>query len=277
MCENVIVDNVFIRNPAYAQNGDGLDLESCKNAIVVNSTLDVGDDAICLKSGKDAQGRKRGRPTENVIVDNCTVFKGHGGFVVGSEMSGGVRNISVTNCKFIGTDVGLRFKSTRGRGGVVENIFIENISMFNIVTDSFLFDLYYGGKSASESLEDDDEANQVADLKPVDETTPVFRNIYVKNIVSRNARRAMFFNGLPEMNITNIHVENASLSALIGAELSESDGIILKNVYVEPQQGAAFIFNNVKNLKAEGLTYPEKVKEPVEIKGKNSKNIDIKK
>jgi polygalacturonase len=277
MCENVIVDGVFIRNPAYAQNGDGLDLESCKNAIVVNSTLDVGDDAICLKSGKDAQGRKRGRPTENVIVDNCTVFKGHGGFVVGSEMSGGVRNISVTNCKFIGTDVGLRFKSTRGRGGVVENIFIENISMFNIVTDSFLFDLYYGGKSASESLEDDDEANQVADLKPVDETTPVFRNIYVKNIVSRNARRAMFFNGLPEMNITNIHVENASLSALIGAELSESDGIILKNVYVEPQQGAAFIFNNVKNLKAEGLTYPEKVKEPVEIKGKNSKNIDIKK
>ncbi|HRZ98167.1 MAG TPA: glycoside hydrolase family 28 protein, partial [Paludibacter sp.] len=96
MCENVIVDGVFVRNPSFAQNGDGLDLESCKNALVINSTFDVGDDAICLKSGKDAEGRKRGRPTENVIVDNCTVFKGHGGFVVGSEMSGGVRNISVS-------------------------------------------------------------------------------------------------------------------------------------------------------------------------------------
>ncbi len=275
MCENVIVDGVFIRNPAYAQNGDGLDLESCKNAIVVNSTLDVGDDAICLKSGKDAEGRKRGRPTENVIVDNCKVFKGHGGFVVGSEMSGGVRNISVSNCKFMGTDVGLRFKSSRGRGGVVENIYINNISMFDIVTDSFLFDLYYGGKSASESLEDGDENNSKPEMMIADETTPVFRNIYVKNIVSRNARRAMFFNGLPEMNITNIHVENAEISSLLGAEISESDGISLKNIHIESKQGSALILNNVKNLKATDLTYPDHLKNPIETKGSNSKNIDI--
>lgn len=276
MCENVIVDGVFIRNPAYAQNGDGLDLESCRNAIIVNTTMDVGDDAICLKSGKDEDGRRRARPTENVIVDNCIVFKGHGGFVVGSEMSGGVRNVSVSNCKFIGTDVGLRFKSTRGRGGVVENIYINNISMTDIVTDSFLFDLYYGGKSASESLEDGDEANQLPDLRPVDETTPVFRNIYVKNIVSRNARRAMFFNGLPEMNITNIHVENARLSAFYGAELSESDGIELKNIHIEPRQGPALILNNVKNLKAENLTYSTGIMQPIELKGNNNKNVDIK-
>ncbi|MDR0866186.1 MAG: glycoside hydrolase family 28 protein, partial [Candidatus Symbiothrix sp.] len=102
MCENLIVDGIFARNPAYAQNGDGIDIESCKNVIVVNSTFDVGDDAICLKSGKDENGRKRGKPTENVIVDNCKVFKGHGGFVVGSEMSGGVRNVSVSNCQFMG-------------------------------------------------------------------------------------------------------------------------------------------------------------------------------
>jgi len=277
MCENVIVDGVFIRNPAFAQNGDGLDLESCKNAIIVNSTLDVGDDAICLKSGKDAEGRKRGRPTENVIVDNCSVFKGHGGFVVGSEMSGGVRNISVSNCNFIGTDVGLRFKSNRGRGGVVENIYINNISMTDIVTDSFLFDLYYGGKSASESLEDGDENSSKPESMPANETTPVFRNIYVKNIVSRNARRAMFFNGLPEMNITNIHVENASLSAQVGAELSESDGIVLKNVYILTKLGPALILNNVKNLKAENFSYPQSTITPVDIKGKNSKNIEIQK
>ena len=107
MCENVLIEDVLVRNPSYSQNGDGLDLESCKNALIVNSTFDVGDDGICLKSGKDEDGRRRARVCENVVVDGCTVFKGHGGFVVGSEMSGGVRNISVSNCKFLGTDVGL--------------------------------------------------------------------------------------------------------------------------------------------------------------------------
>src|SRR5690606_25960835 len=194
MCENVILDGVQVWNPSYAQNGDGLDLESCKNAIIVNSTFDVGDDGICIKSGKDEDGRKRNRPCENVIVDNCTVFKGHGGFVVGSEMSGGVRNVSVTNCQFLGTDVGLRFKSKRGRGGVVENIYISNISMFDIATEPLLFDLYYGGKSAVEVLEEGAEPVETK-FEPVDETTPSFRNIYVKDISCSNARRAMYFNG----------------------------------------------------------------------------------
>lgn len=276
MCENIIIDGVFIRNPAFAQNGDGLDLESCKNALIINTTLDVGDDAICLKSGKDEEGRKRAIPTENVIVDNCKVFKGHGGFVVGSEMSGGVRNVSVSNCKFMGTDVGLRFKSSRGRGGIVENIYINKISMFDIVTDSFLFDLYYGGKSASESLEDGTTNINSTLTQTADITTPVFRNIFVKNIVSRNARRAMFFNGLPEMNITNIHVENAEISSLIGAELCESNNVFMKNVHIRPTQGPALILNNVHDFKAEGLSYPTGV-EPVIIKGSHSKNIDIQK
>ena len=141
MCENVIIEDVSVRNPGYAQNGDGLDLESCKNAIIINSTFDVGDDGICLKSGKDEDGRRRGRPCENVIVDNCTVFKGHGGFVVGSEMSGGVKNVLVSNCMFLGTDVGLRFKSRRGRGGVVENIYVRDVSMMDIPTEPLLFNL----------------------------------------------------------------------------------------------------------------------------------------
>ncbi len=251
MCENVILDNVFVRNPAYAQNGDGLDLESCKNALIINSTFDVGDDAICIKSGKDEEGRKRGIPTENVIVDNCKVFKGHGGFVVGSEMSGGVKNVFVTNCEFIGTDVGLRFKSTRGRGGVVENIYIENISMIDIVTDSFTFDLFYGGKSASESLADGDVQAREKQTFPVTEETPVFKNIYVKNIYSKNARRAMFFNGLPEMNISNINIENATFSSQFGAELSESDDVTFKNVKIYQNEGERLFLKNVKNFKEE--------------------------
>ncbi|MFV0468015.1 MAG: glycoside hydrolase family 28 protein [Dysgonomonas sp.] len=275
MCENVIVDNILVRNPSYAQNGDGLDLESCKNTLIVNSVFDVGDDAICIKSGKDEDGRKRARSTENTIIDNCKVFQGHGGFVVGSEMSGGVRNISVTNCQFLGTDVGLRFKSRRGRGGVVENIYISDINMFNIATESFLFDLYYGGKSASESLEDGDATPADQTVYPVDETTPSFRNIYVKNLTSRNARRALLFNGIPEMHIRNIKVENVTISSTYGAELSESDDIKFNNITIMPAEGPAFTLNNVKNFKLDNLKYPSTMKDVILIKGENSENIKL--
>lgn len=276
MCENVIVDDILVRNPSYAQNGDGIDLESCVNSIIVNSVFDVGDDAICIKSGKDEDGRRRDRPTENLIVDNCKVFQGHGGFVVGSEMSGGVRNISVSNCQFLGTDVGLRFKSNRGRGGVVENIYISDIYMFNIITDSFLFDLYYGGKSASESLADGDTTPIEEQLFEVTEETPVFKNIYVKDLVSRNARRAMFFNGLPEMNIENIHLENAFITARFGAEFSESKEITFKNVTVIAEEGAAYKFHNVKHFTAENLFYnTDGSGVIVEITGSNTEALQL--
>lgn len=276
MCENVIVDDILVRNPSYAQNGDGIDLESCVNSIIVNSVFDVGDDAICIKSGKDEDGRRRDRPTENLIVDNCKVFQGHGGFVVGSEMSGGVRNISVSNCQFLGTDVGLRFKSNRGRGGVVENIYISDIYMFNIITDSFLFDLYYGGKSASEALANGDTTPTEEQMFEVTEETPVFRNIYVKDLVSRNARRAMFFNGLPEMNIENIGLENAFITARYGAELSESKEITFKNVTVIPEEGAAYKFHNVKHFTAENLFYnTDGSGVIVEITGSNTEALQL--
>lgn len=275
LCENVIVDGIFARNPGYAQNGDGIDLESCKNALIINSTFDVGDDAICIKSGKNEEGRKRGIACENVIVDNCRVFQGHGGFVVGSEMSGGVRNISVSNCQFLGTQTGLRFKSCRGRGGVVENIHVTNIYMFDIMADAFLFDLYYGGKSAVEDMDSKVEIKSelISEMK-VDETTPAFRNIYAKNIVSRNSRRALYFNGLPEMNIFNINIENSIFSARFGAELTEADGVIMKNVQIIPSEGPVIKLTNVKNVSATQLKYPERAN-PFIIKGDKSKNINI--
>ena len=232
MCENIIIDHVLARNPSYAQNGDGLDLESCKNALIVNSTFDAGDDGICIKSGKDADGRKRGKPCENVIVDGCTVFQGHGGFVVGSEMSGGVKNILVQNCQFLGTDVGLRFKSCRGRGGVVSNIFIRNISMFDIQADAIIFNLYYGGKSVIEMMESGDAANNV-DMQPVDETTPEFRDIHIENVVCRNANRAMFFNGLPEKPIENIFLKDIHISSRVKSEFHNCKNIQQENVVTD--------------------------------------------
>ena len=234
MCENVLIEGIEARNPSYSQNGDGLDLESCKNSVIVNSKFDVGDDGICIKSGKDADGRRRARPCENVIVDGCTVFKGHGGFVVGSEMSGGVKNISVSNCQFLGTDVGLRFKSKRGRGGVVENIWIRNISMFDIPTDAVTFNLYYGGQSAVEVLESGKKVPAKVEPKPVDETTPCFRDIHIENVVCRNARRALYFNGLPEMPIENITLKNVNITSEYPSEFYyckniKQEGVVVKS------------------------------------------------
>jgi len=251
MCENVIIENIQARNPSYAENGDAIDLESCKNTLIINSTFDAGDDGICIKSGKDEEGRRRARPCENLIVDNCTVFKGHGGFVVGSEMSGGVKNIKVANCKFLGTDVGLRFKSKRGRGGIVENIYIENIAMIDIVTEPLLFDLYYGGKSAVEAQSDTIKANPI--LPKVDETTPTFKNIHIKNISCTNANRAMYFNGLPENRIEGIYIENAKISARTGGEIKESKNVVLKNIVIKVESGPEMKISNCKDIQTENI------------------------
>ena len=231
MCENIIIDNVLSKNPSYAQNGDALDLESCKNALIINSKFDAGDDGICIKSGKDVDGRKRNMPCENVVVDGCTVFAGHGGFVVGSEMSGGVKNIKVQNCQFLGTEVGLRFKSTRGRGGVVENIYIDNISMMNIQTDAITFNMYYGGKSAAEMIADGDVIDTSTKMK-VDETTPVFRNININDVICNGAGRAMEFNGLAEMPIDGITLKNINIIANKDAEFNNARNIIKENVNI---------------------------------------------
>ncbi len=183
MSEDVTIRNLTIRNPWYSQNGDGLDLESCKNVVIYNNTFDVGDDAICFKSGKNEDGRRRGMPTENVIVKNNIVYHGHGGFVVGSEMSGGVKNVHVSDCVFMGTDTGLRFKSTRGRGGIVENIFISNIDMIDIPTEPIRFNLFYGGDApVMDDGGNSAPSEQRAEAVPVTEETPSFRNIFMKNI-----------------------------------------------------------------------------------------------
>lgn len=234
-CEDVTIDHCNIRNPWYAQNGDGLDLESCTRAHIKNTTFDVGDDAICIKSGKDAEGRSWKMPCQQVLIEDCVVLHGHGGFVIGSEMSSGARDIMVRRCLFNGTDTGLRMKSTRGRGGVVENIHIEDINMVDIAEDAFTFDLYYANKPAVGKADKDTSDK---DLVPkVTEETPSFRNLHISNIVCQGARRAIYFNGLPEMPIQNLTISNSLFVANRGAELHYAKDITFNNVTIRPKQG----------------------------------------
>jgi hypothetical protein len=277
MSENVTLRNLTIRNPWYSQNGDGLDLESCKNVVIEKCSFDVGDDAICFKSGKDKDGRLRGMPTENVIVDNCIVYHGHGGFVVGSEMSGGVKNVKVSNCTFIGTDVGLRFKSNRGRGGVVENIYISNIDMVNIPAEALLFDLYYGGNSPVPTAEEktQDKEKLAAMMPSVTEETPSFKDIYLSDITCKGAGRAILLQGLPEMNLKNITLNNVRIEAIKGIDMVDADGVQMKNVFVSATQGAALKTKNVKNSSFDKFNYQSK--EGVSIAGELTTSLVFKK
>jgi polygalacturonase len=250
MSENIILRNLTVRNPDYAQNGDGLDISSSKNVIVYNNSFDVGDDAICIKSGKNEDGRNRGIPTENLIVRDNRVYKAHGGFVVGSEMSGGVRNIHVADLTFMGTDVGIRFKSTRGRGGVVENITIENIHMVDMVTEPIRFNLYYGGEAPSPNQKTEvvDKKKLQEEIPEVNEETPQFKDITIKNAYSYNSATAIWIQGLPEMGVENVRMENMKLTAKRGGMIMDASQIHLKNVEIEVEEGPALFLSNVQDM-----------------------------
>lgn len=255
MCENLTVRNVYVKNPWYAQNGDGIDVESCKNVLIENSTFDVGDDGICIKSGRDEAGRKRGMPTENLIARNCTVYHAHGGFVIGSEMSGGARNLYVENLTFIGTDIGLRFKTTRGRGGVVENIFINNVTMKDIVGEAILFDMYYAAQDPIPLAGEKRQPPKVETV-PVTEATPQFKNFYINNIVCSGAGKAIFIRGLPEMSVKNIVMENMTIQAKEGLDMTEGADITLKNVnLITKDIDPVMNIHNSRNISLNKITY----------------------
>lgn len=275
MIEHLIVRNITVRNPWYSQNGDGIDVESCKNVIVENSNFDVGDDAICIKSGKDKDGRDRGIPCENLIIRNNIVYHGHGGVTVGSEMSGGVKNMHVSNCTFMGTDVGLRFKSNRGRGGVVENIFISNIRMTDIPTNAISFNLYYGGRSVSEMMEAGGTKGS-DDALPVTEETPQFKNISIKNVTVKGAHQAVYLQGLPEMNLENIEISDMKLEAKNGFSVIDVNGLKIKNVKMITKNKTAFEFYNSKDVRLETLDSDLQSTSAIKINGVKSKNIVLK-
>lgn len=268
LCEDLTIRNLQIKNPSYAQNGDGIDLESCKNFLIEGCTLSVGDDAICIKSGKDEEGRKRGRPTENGLIRNNTVYNGHGGFVVGSEMSGGARNIFIENCTFIGTDKGLRFKSVRGRGGLVENIYARNIYMYNIAQEAIFFDMFYFVKFATDGKRD---------MTPtVNEGTPEFRNMQFENIVCKGANKGIFIRGLSEMPIKNIKISNVILHSTIGVEMIDAAGIQLKNVQlITAKSNPVIALENSKNILLEKIGYKPGSDLFLSVSGEGSNQIQL--
>jgi len=276
LSQQITLNNVIVKNPWYGQNTDALDLESCKNISMDGCVFDTGDDGICIKSGRDEEGRKRGVPTENLIANNCTVYHAHGGFVIGSEMSGGARNLFVQNCNFIGTDVGLRFKTTRGRGGVVEKIYANNINMKGIAAEAVLFDMYYMAKDPVLLADEKREAPKI-EIFPVNEGTPQFRDFYMSNITCVGAAQGVFIRGLPEMSIKNIQLENLILQSKKGILCAEAEQVSFKNVKViTDDSNPVVLINNAKNISFDKLQYKPSTVLLFGITGKETRNINVK-
>lgn len=227
-CNNVNISNMNFINPSDAPNTDGLDIDSCTNIHISNCNFDVGDDCLCLKSGTDNDGRRVGRATENVTITNCTMLHGHGGIAIGSDIAGGIKNVVISNSIFIGTERGIRIKSRRGRGGVVEDIHANNIIMKRVLCPIVMNLLYKCGAN-----ENDGHLFSLNKQKITDET-PIIRNISISNITAREVyTAACFLHGLPESRIKNIRFDNIEIeftndSSKKGGEAAMAYGIKLQ-------------------------------------------------
>jgi hypothetical protein len=192
-------------------------------------------------------------PTQYVVVDRCVVQRGHGGFVVGSEMSGGVKDIWVSNCSFIGTDVGLRFKSRRGRGGVVENIHIDNIRMVNIDRDAIIFNLFYANQAPTEREEYSLE-ELVSDAPEVSEATPAFRNISISGIQCHHANRALNVMGLPEMPVSGLKLSSSFFITRQGIHCLFASDVNMEQVQVLTENQPTMVLTHVAGADISGIS-----------------------
>lgn len=235
-CDNVVVEGVTIHNPSSNPKGpntDGINPSSCSNVRISNCFISVGDDCITIKSGRDADGRKYGKACENITISNCVMLSGHGGVVIGSEMSGGVKRVAIANCVFDGTNAGIRLKASRGRGGVVEDIRVDNIVMNNIQGDAFIFDLFYDKTSV---------------VEPVSERTPIFRDIHLSNITGRDIKRIGYVKGIEEMPISELSFSNVRMKANEGFKAETATDLRFNDVDFSVEKGTALRFNRCKDV-----------------------------
>ena len=224
---NVTIADVNIYNPdGLSHNTDGIDPDSVNGMQIINDTFDVGDDDIAIKSGKDEEGRSIGIPTTNIVIRNDLMKHGHGGVTIGSEMSGNITNVEARDLVFDGTQIGIRMKTLRGRGGVIENMTFDNIDMKNITDSAVSIDEVYTSNGVP--------GNNTA----VDETTPRIQNIKISNITASGnlanpSKQAMFFRGLDEMPIQGLELDNINITnAKTGINATNTENIKMNNISI---------------------------------------------
>lgn len=262
--DNLKFINVIVENPADSPNTDGLDPESCKNVDIIGVRFSLGDDCIAVKSGKIYMGRKFKRPSENIMIRQCLMEDGHGAVTLGSEMAGGVVNLTVEDCIFRHTDRGLRIKTRRGRGkdAILSNITFRNLTLDHVMTPLVVNAFYFCDPDGRT------EYVQSREVYPVDDRTPSIKKMVFENMECTNCHvAAAFFDGLPEQKIEEIIMKNISISYAEnpkcdvpamsdGVEPSTKRGLFarnvakltLENVHIEGQDGEAYEFIGVDEL-----------------------------
>ncbi len=246
-CTDVKIDGVKIytkydehgRRYEDIFNGDGIDCDSCRNVFITNSLIASQDDCIAIKSGKDAEGRAAAMISENIHISNCRFESGFG-VAVGSEMSGGVRNVTVRDCLFNNTFSIGSVKTCRGRGGVIEDILFENTELCNTDTEHSDCKWFRGGIYVDSYYSNDEISKE---LQPVSEETPVIRNVTFRNAkVHTCGGNAIYISGLPEMHCADITLENVSAVGKYGMKAYFTDRLKMKNVTVSADEGENYVF-----------------------------------
>ncbi len=237
-CENVVVR--FVTVDTDGPNNDGIDPDSCRNVLIEHCTFSTGDDCVVLKSGYNEDGWRVGRPTENVVMRWCTSRRGHGGLVVGSEMSGDVRNVYVHDCQFEGTDRAVRIKSRRGRGGVVENVWAENLTVTDLTYEVVILNMDYSS-----------DAKQLTNEK-----APLFRNMVFRHITGAGAPAAIRITGLPDSPIQNLHFEDMTIASTKGVICSDVTGLVFDRVQVTRAAGPVYDLKNASAIVVRGAKAP---------------------
>jgi polygalacturonase len=235
--KNINIENVTIKGPHDSPNTDGIDIDSSSQIRIQGCHISVGDDCIVLKSGLDQDGRDIGIPTEDVTIMNCTMYAGHGGVVIGSDMSADVRNVVISNCVFNGTDRGIRLKSRRGRGGIVENVRVSNIVMQE-VEEAIVLNMFYESGPPHPSVAD---------------AIPIFRNIQMSQIQISNSVKFGYLRGLQDMPLQNIRLSDITCNIQTGLECQDVKGLDLYDIKVKVEKGPALKCINVSDLNIHGF------------------------
>ena len=225
----VEIQNLVIRAAHFIPMSDGIDIDSSDGVNIMNVLIDVNDDCIAIKSGKDEDGRRVNRPAENILVENCLFRYGHGGVSMGSEMSGGIRNVTISKCKMAaGNWAPIRFKSQPSRGGVVENITYRDIVLEN-TRQAFEFNM---------------EWRMVPPIKPPSDPLPVVRNVKIIN-VSGTVENAGIIHGLKDSPIENVTFENCDIHAKKGLVLENVKNLDLSGLTITVEEGEPIIRRNI--------------------------------
>ena len=257
-CEDVVIRNITVNNPWWGQNTDGLDINSCRNVLLYSSVVTAGDDGICLKPARLSEMHPGEPACENIVVADCIVYHGHGGFVIGSESYGGARNISVKNCTFVGTDIGLRFKSAKERGGVIEKVYVDGIRMKDIANEAILFDMFYDSNG---------------DVETANDRLPQYRDFHLRNIVCDGASQALFIRGLEDMPVKDIHFENISINSDRACFLQDAEGIDVSGLRVSMKEGPVWTMSRARHIQLSGISFSNDAPVFLKVDGGTSSDI----